>query len=371
MIKEKKVIDFILTILIFYQVFITSSWQIIHPEPIWKFLGYIFYLFLFLMIIFELVEQKIYGGRLLFCIFCLFLSFCYFYKANIWCGVLFLFCAASILIDADNLLTDYFNGIGLSFLCIIFLTLFKILPYYNEYGLISLGFRNPNTTGFYLLVLFLIYLYKQKGQNKLTVFVLLLILLFIAFEILEDQTVFAMLILSFLLYILIPVWGKLNDFWLFRILLFLFPILLTVITYWIGKNYLNFSWMERLNDTFTNRPIIWNFYLSQFPPSLFSTSLSDNINFFDGAFDGSFLYYPTMYGLLFFGLILYFACKSLFLVSKEKLCLLEIILLILLLTAVSENSPFVVTQSPLVPLFTSVMVMKESVKEKTNLNLKE
>lgn len=353
---KSKIVTFLLTITIFYQVFYTSSWQLVYVASLWKYLGYGIYFLLLFVVVVGLFSMKILGKKLLFLLFCLIIFAFYIYKGNIQSAVLFLICATTVFMDTKDLLKSYFWGIGGASVIVLIFSLLGLLPRTNEMGLLSFGFKNPNVLGFYMLVLFLIYLCLRKSELKLIPFIIFLALSFFVGRILEDATVVSALFLTIIFYLISSVGKKIMRAWLIKWLIIIFPFILTILTFWIGKNYYTYYWMSELNDVFTSRPMIWNFYLSNFRLTLGGIQLPENILFGRGAFDGAFIYFPMLNGVLFFAIMLFFIYKGLRYVTRNKMYLEAVMITILLITAFSENTAFIALQSPLLPLCTLFMV---------------
>ena len=64
-------------------------------------------------------------------------------------------------------------------------------------------------------------------------------------------------------------------------------------------NFNNYAFLSQLNDIFTSRPSIWNYYLANYDMNLFGNQLADvvltgvNWTVGRGAFDGDFIFIPN------------------------------------------------------------------------------
>jgi len=348
--KDSKVIDLVFTLSIFFEIFLTSSWQILHPGLIWKSIGYSLYIFILFLLIMDFFFRKGTLSQILFLAISIILIFFFIVKINIQFAILVLFCGCAAFMDEKKLLKIYFIGMGTAVIIIVFLSCLNVLPLYSQQGLLSFGFRNPNTLGFYLLVLFLIYLCLRENNNNFLPTIIFFVFSVICVYLLDDYTAFAAMFFSFFLYSFKKFGKKLSQYGLFKIIFPFLPWVLLTLSVWIGVNYYNYSWMERLNGIFTNRPILWNYYLTRFPPNLFGNDIPDNISFIGGAFDGSYVYYLIVYGFFFFALMLILVSLGIYKANKKGDYTLQILITVLIITAFSENSPFVAIQSPLMPL---------------------
>ena len=362
MIKQKKSIMFALFMLIFYQVILTSMWQEEYTNKIWKLVGYAIYGVLLFLIIYQvikfhsLVEKQI----ALYLVVCGLIFFIYMYKGFLDIAIAFLVCASVVFINTSDLFKCYFLGISGGMVVVFLLAALSVLSNYNKRWIFSFGFKNPNTLGFYIILIFLMVLYLvDKKMNVLATAAFVLILFFLKIE-LHDVTAMMILFVGYFCYVFSGFGKKLLKFSIVKWTITVVPLILTVVTYWVGLNYYNYSWMYKLNNIFTSRPIIWNYYLNSYPLRMTGTVIPKDLRVSRGAFDGAYLYFPMIKGLLPFAFILILAIFALYKTTKNNEYFLTVILVLMLVFAFSENTPFIVHQSPLIPLVALLATSRSS-----------
>lgn len=358
MVKQNKFINLSLLAVIFYQVFLTSMWQETYTSKIWKLLGYLLYGLLLLSLLYQLkmCHSELRKTTMFYLLFCAIFFSIYMYKGYLDIAVTFLICAAVIFLSINDLLKNYFFGISGGMILVFLCAAVTMIPNYNKRWIFSFGFKNPNTFGFYLILLYFLFLYLINKKMKISATVAFVILtLFLKFE-LDDVTATIALFIGFICYILLPFGKKILKFNMVKWFINFLPILFTFLTYWIGINYFNYGWMYELNNVFTSRPIIWNYYLNNYSFHLTGTDIPKDISVSRGAFDGAYLYYPMLKGIVPFIFILALAVIALEKINKNNLYFLTVILVLLLFFAFSENTSFIVYQSPFIPLVTLVVM---------------
>lgn len=354
MTKNIKIIDLILIFTIFYHVFLTSYWTMSHTGGTWSKIGFSLIALLAGVSFINFLEEKftIKTFSLVFLAECL-IVFC-FYKHDIDMIKFFIICFASAQLDVKEILRDYFIGIIIGVFFVFSLFLLGILPKVNDFGLLSYGFRNPNSLGFLLFVLFgiLIIFFHTKKY-----FISLMFVIMLPFEyfMLEDHTAAILFTLAYFLYLISPLWKKIISLRVSKWILSALPLFLTYISMWIGQNYFAYYWMPRLNEVFTSRPALWNFYLSNFRITKFGIKLPENINFGHGAFDGAYVTYPMLHGYIIFGVMLILLFVGLFYITKNEYSYVLSFALILAVYSFSENAPFINLYSPLFAVCLSVI----------------
>lgn len=352
-----KIIDLVFTITIFSQAFLGSYWSEIHTSLIWQACSYGLFALLGVVTFIEFVATSHTWQELLAFSFLALMLLLFIFKKDINMILIFLFCAAGMLMSIERILRVYLAGISLGIVSVLLACFFNILPLTNEEGLKSFGFVNPNTLGAYLFFAYAIFLLKCKHRFRvISVSMYFIFSVFILF-VLEDYTAFLMCSLFSILVLSARFEKNLLNLWIVKWILAFLPVALTYLTFWIAKNYYTYFWMVKLNDLFTSRPILWNFYYSNFPPTIFGTELPENIIFGHGAFDGAYIYYPIVHGILPFSIIMLILIAGTYMSAKQRNVFILIFLVVLIIFAFSEGIPFRVTQSPLLPISVLVCVM--------------
>lgn len=347
--RSRKSIMAILSLTIFYQIVLTSSWETIYTSRIWNYIGYFLYVILFLTLFFVIFKVQLPKKQML--IFLVFFSMmaCYVALGNLYVATSFLIGLYIFMLGYKDVLKAYFIAILAGISVVSLLVFLKILPIQNSLGFTAFGFKNQNSFGFYLAVMYLIYIVLSWDSARfIAILVGMLLSAFMVF-ILQDGTALIMLISMMLFLIFKKLVKRLIELKFFRLLIYLVPTFFTVLTFWVGNNYGRNYWVTKLDEIFTSRPVIWHYYLTNYQFNLFGKDLSD-ITAFKGAFDGAFLYYPLVNGILVSIIILFALTRSLKILTIEQNLAVLSMFLVLLLAAFSENSPGVFYQSPLLPL---------------------
>lgn len=116
---------------------------------------------------------------------------------------------------------------------------------------------------------------------------------------LEDFTALLLIVLVVVIKACSPVFEHLLNIKWFSYGLVLLPVIFFEICLWIGHNFNNYTFLSQLNDIFTSRPSIWNYYLANYDMNLFGNQLADvvltgvNWTVGRGAFDGDFIFIPN------------------------------------------------------------------------------
>ncbi|MDM8222234.1 hypothetical protein [Limosilactobacillus vaginalis] len=168
----------------------------------------------------------------------------------------------------------------------------------NGSSVLTFGFANENTFGFFITFLAILFLLKYDGSFYVSFNLINTLFFFFVFFInifsLEDNST-AVVMIIFLLASKIKL--KINN--LTEILVGIVPPLLLWLSFFFALNYNRYYFIQELNRIITNRFIIWNYYLNHFSFNLFGNNINFGlVNFFGGAFDGSYIYYTLNYGIV-------------------------------------------------------------------------
>ncbi|UQS83293.1 hypothetical protein [Bombilactobacillus thymidiniphilus] len=335
----------VLIISIGYQVFCSSAWQDIHTSFYWKIANYLMYVAIYFLAAYETAFMNFNKKRAIFFVVLTSLIIIGLLKGQTAAVMVFIYCALAINMSTRDLISAYLVALIIAILMVIVLCVAGILPSYTEAGLLAWGFRNPNALGFYLALIFLL------GQTLVThsnwiINIVAFILVLVVYLPLNDHTASLMIILG-----LVLGWcSSIFKYKIINICISTMPLFFTGLVFWIGHNYTNYAWMPRFNDFFTLRPMIWHFYFDNFPVTWLGTAIPDMKLIGFGAFDGAYAFYTITFGILFISTVVGALTWSLKKTLNSQNYYLTILLLVLTLAAVSENTPFIGFQSPLIPL---------------------
>lgn len=351
--------EILLGMAIFYQIFITSYWQTVYTSHIWQGIGYFIYLILSFIMLFFFYKRKFKLNQLLYFFICIMITIVFLVKGDSYIVTLFLIGSYVLILNVEEVLKVYFVSVLTAFSIVAMLSLAKVFPLTTADGILVFGFRNQNTAGFYIALVFIIYLTLRWQLRNTVTIILGLVLSFFLIKALNDFTAASIILVDILFYVLDKSFHAIYKWTLVRWLIVASPILLTAITFWIGFNYTRYSILSTLNVIFTSRPMIWNYYLTQYPLSFFGTNIGEvTFNTIgNGAFDGAYAYYALVHGMFVFCIIIIILTKSLITVSKSNNVKMISLMMTLIVAAFSENIPFTGFQSPLLPIAILISVM--------------
>jgi len=348
MVKDKKIIDVLFIFILAYQVIYSSLWQNVFPSEIWSIMVIIFNFVLISFLVVDAIDNDYDLHRVLL-LFILIIILClYLIKKDTIMVILLAYLSISTTFNPKNLLKLYFVGICIGVSVVVMMSLTGILPVVgNSIGMYSFGFENPNTLGFYLVELFLLYLAIYQKQIKLKEMLILLCLMFFEYKVLDDNTANVVLVGTFFLYQFKNIQVRILNKNFFCFLYSLLPIFLFSLTIWISKNYLRYSWMSGLNSILSTRPNYWNYFFVTQDISMFGFNFLENGT---GTLDNGYLNYLLIHGFISISLIMVILTFGIFKAAKKKDIPVLNILVILSIYAFVETLPFRSFQSILLPL---------------------
>lgn len=354
--KKVNLIDLFLFFTIFYHVFISSYWLNVHDSIVESAIGFALPGVLGIVSFLTIFKGKLPFKDLIIPGIILVFALLSVVTVNMDMLKFFIICLATSQMDKSRILKTYFWGISLAVVFVIVLCFFKILPMINNDDFVAYGFRSPNSVGFYLLLLFGLYLILARSKNWLITFGLFVLLAYSTFFEMEDHTAFLLLFLMYFLYVLRGI-GKIIIRWKpIKWLIMLFPLLFTLITFWLGSNFFNYHWMIRLNNYFTSRPANWNYWLTNFDFSPFGMKVPTDVTFGHGALDGAYFTFPLFNGYLAFAVVLFVISIGCYKITKNHEYLLLVFVVVLLIFSISENGAFKDLYCPLIPLCLDAIV---------------
>ncbi|MHA5125135.1 hypothetical protein [Oenococcus oeni] len=252
---------------------------------------------------------------------------------------------------------------------VIFLSLLNILPREGGagtytgffYSSFSFGFTWSTVLGYLLLMMFvegsLIFQFKRY-INLLIVFLYIAIQIYLGYMTGLIGGLVAVLIFYF----------KNKQSFVSNFSLIMYPLLLGLSIYIsFCFNYASNFWIF-WNKIISSRMPIWQYYLQNWPINLFGNNIPTQTSTFGlvvsgyGAFDGAYLYFLMKYGiisLLIIYIFLFFARFNDNAIINDNHIKYWILFFVLIVTAFSETSPFLVYFSPFPMLLGSVALYKD------------
>lgn len=243
----------------------------------------------------------------------------------------------------------YIYGINqLIILCMyILLTLLKIVPSFDEQGYFVLGFTNKNVLGFVLMnvFVFLININITAKITKIIRVLILLVLFFIVYQYTSDRTVALLMLVTFVLHWISKTKNGVSRS--VKLLIVSLPIILTVLSIFLAKNYARYTWIQHLDIFLSSRIKIWSEYWNTFNISWFPQNINIfNYNFTPGepllireAMDGFFALGLLQHGIIIFSIFIILLMVALYYSSKHYNSILLISLIVYTIMCFSEYSP--------------------------------
>lgn len=259
--KVRNMGTMLLGMLIFYQIVLNSQWDILYQGSIWKLTGYFLYAVLVCFLVISFWQVKLQMKQLIALIGLLAVGGIYLILGNLSVAIVFIFGAFALFLNVRDVLNAYFKATGLGILTVVIMALAGLLPMYdkiNEFWLI--GFKNPNILGYYLLLTVVLLFVRDWNQISWLHFMFWLGAVVFDLWVLDDKTATMGLLLLALLWLVLRKAGFIKQR-LFNYAIVVTPLLLTGAAYAIGFAWGRVNFIYRLNDIFTSRPVIWNYYM--------------------------------------------------------------------------------------------------------------
>lgn len=346
-----------LAIFLIYMTIYNSSFKLVFVSSLWKYMVYGMYIGLYTLFVLQQVGRTQKVKQWLYLFILSLLMFFYLERGNLNVAIIFLLGLYTInIMDVRLVLKVYLVSFFIAFVVVIGLALLKVLPMYEaKYGLLAIGFRNPNATGFYCACMVVMHWIlnwrKLSVVNWIEIPVATVLLLM-----LEDFTALLLIVLVVVIKACSPVFEHLLNVKWFSYGLVLLPVIFFGICLWIGHNFNNYAFLSQLNDIFTSRPSIWNYYLANYDMNLFGNQLADvvltgvNWTVGGGAFDGDFIFFPIINGLFAFVSVMVLLMVAFKKSIWHKQYALVAFFLIYLISGISENQLLIPYQCPVAVL---------------------
>lgn len=353
---------------IFYQVIFNSSWRSASITNTWKYLGYILLAIALFMIIMRVILGRYTLTRLLYTFLLLVLSLIFILNNNLAVAMVFILSSYVFFMDYEEVIRYFFITTLVGLVLVVLLSLVGILPRFNENGLLSLGFRNPNTTGFYAAITSMEFFLFRNDRKKYLVWLYYIVMLLINILLLKDSTAVIMQAIFLILYIL---YKGIPHIFKNRVIYFLctiFPLMISSAAYYIATSVSKGINISAINSFLTYRPNIWSYYLVNYPPNLFMQSIQLDTSGFTnipghGAADGAYIFFLINNGWIIYIVFLLLICRLIFISLKNDNFLLLIFILTLVASGFTEGLVFSAYQSPII-LFAVTFVGNSYIKMK-------
>ncbi|WP_461240813.1 hypothetical protein [Paucilactobacillus sp. N302-9] len=341
-----------------YLVIYNSNLKISYPSPTLK---YISYGLLFLNLssgLFYIVFSKIKLLRLIFLICLLMISTVLIIKGQLAVAMVFIYAVCAQYFSFHDVVKIYFVGTLIGFLSVVGLATLGFISMRDpRQGLLTFGFQNPNTTGLYV-ALMLMYLIILKNKNILLKFLFVLGMMVNIF-ILNDSTATLMMTIFVVLAIGYKLVDKMFHLKVIAFFSSLIPFLLWIASIGIAKNYGYSNFFMKLNELLTNRPYLWNFYYTNFPPKAFLQNINPNDIYLsqlpsNGAFDGAYISFTVNYGYVLALMLTFLLCLLIWRSIKNENKWLVILTLSLVFTGFTEGILFSAFQNPIIVLAVAI-----------------
>lgn len=348
MIHDKKYSQIILTIVLFYQIILKSGLDYIDAGPLWKYIGYLLYGVLLYLIIIKLIDSSFSLKSWLLVAMYFSILVLFLLVGNLSVASVFLFGLFSIFLTLEDVITAYLYAVVGGLITAFGLSLFGVIPIYNEaIDYWVFGFKNPNNVGYYLMVIFVLLLVKQWEKPSKYLFMYFLFMLLVDKFILFDDTALLTSVLFIMMWVITTLAPKMFAVSYVRKIIIAVPSLLTLLTLVLGYLYGILNFVTKVNQIFTLRPAIWKYYLTNFKPKLIGSNIPPVVSAYNNAFDGMYLYYPLANGLLVSLVLLVLLSLSLYYLLKTNNLPVLCLMLVFLVFGFSENAPAIVYSSPL------------------------
>lgn len=215
----------------------------------------------------------------------------------------------------------------------------------------TLGFIHPNTTGFYIMLLALEYMYifkEKKSINKMSIIIVGICINSLLAD--SRSSVLALILLAVSILIFKIFKNILNS----RIICFIiknFMIILTILSLFISVSYLNNEkWAIDLNDKLSNRLFYLSNSIEKYDVKAFGNEIPAN-----AIIDNQYIFFLLNFGFVFYivyYILFYMKFKELI---KSKNNLLLILLLILLVYGLMEKTVFKASYNVFILSLSSVL----------------
>lgn len=250
------------------------------------------------------------------------------FKSTIIYQLIFLLIIPASEIEFEKIVKVHMYAILSATFFVVLLSLMDYLPKSGSQSTVlfsayqntvySYGFNHPNGLGFLIIISGIEYTFLHKERFSLSVIIIDIVAIILAFLLGADTSVFGGVIVLFG-YILslnkaVVIIKKTNK------IVMIIPITLVLFSFWVTHQPGTLIY-QTVNKIVSSRPDLWSYYLQNFKISMFGSNVALNLNagptstFGNGILDGSYIYQPLYFG--WFGLFLFLiSLYSLYLMRK-------------------------------------------------------
>lgn len=346
--KLQNVYNKLLETTIFYYVFYNSLFYKFYTDPIFFNVRYIILGLMGIMLLYKIFiihDKYKYITLIALAIFELMLYLCSQPS-------FFPFIAAyAIYMTIPTILQSYMKGMIIGVLITVLMSIMGALP--QNYPFLSLGFSNPNTLGFYLAIIAITFLVLHWNRRKIYYILFYLIILFINNFILDDKSASISMLIFLFMYVFTTSKKLTSIIVSFSCAL---PSFLVFLVFLLGKLYPKYIYSYKLNEIFSHRLELWNYFLLTYPVK----SLPQNINFAEinkvewqiwgnssksymGVLDGAYINLLIQKGMLITLMTIVLLTIFLYILGKNNMKAYFYLTLTILLFGFSETAPITYT----------------------------
>lgn len=349
--KNTKYAKSLFVCLLIYMVVYTSYWQTEFSISVWKYVAYLLYAMIgFVFIIGALLKKKSLL-QWLYVSYLLIICVIYLKAENLNVSVLILtgLFVATFFSDLEEIIDAYLQALIVGVGFVVLLSFIGVLPRFNPLdGTLLLGFRNINSLGSYISTIIVLSLVKNWDTIKIVNVFEVLIGGFVLATI-KDYTAIMIVLVGMSLRFLLKHRASVLVFRLklIKMCITILPAVLTFVSFWLGQNYLKYSFISQLNSIVTSRPANWYYYLSKYSLNLMGNKVNSFLNYqYSVPFDGAFVSFPINNGLLGFITVMVILTLALMIVQEKNNYSALTMLIPFVLSGFSENQLFIFYQSP-------------------------
>lgn len=348
---SKKRYELLLTITIFYMaIYSDSLWNSIVRYPIFNYIRYILLGCIFAVFLYKFATTRNSKKQIgMYICLLTFLIYNFLFQNGVVFVPVAIVCLYVSYLNQREVIHAYALGLLLCVLLVVPFSLLGILPKSTSNNLLSYGFSNPNGLGGFLAVIFMSYLYLSWEKSKRWFLVLYIVAIYINYSVLFDRTASICMSVFLLCYF---IRHYIHNCHIIGWVAIYLPIILTIVSLILAFLYGKYSWVDDIDHWTTRRIYTWNYYLNtyglHFLPSKINFIKASNyeLGFYGkninvlltGSFDGGYIYLLLRMGIINTIIVLGLLTSYINKLRLKNLVVLEVLLMIFMLFAFTENS---------------------------------
>lgn len=342
---------------IFIQVIYNSTWKQSSFSSLGNILSHLSLIPMLLLLLIRMMSSESTLKRWIYVGISALMSLIFIKSGNLSLALIFLFSAYIYFMNFKEIIFSYFIGTLLGVVTIVPLSLMKMLPLYDSTkGLLSFGFINPNTIGFYVIILpmelLILFWNDNRYWVKIAIWINYIVAVLVDEISFKDTTAIILAVAFILLYGVLKFRTAPPKFFI-PLSLVISPIILMILSYYLAKTYGTTSNSIFINALLSYRVGIWNFYLTNFPPHLFLQNI-DTSSFItvlgQGAFDSAYMSSLISNGILLTVFFVFTLSRVIFVSFKYNKMELSILATIFTILSFTEGVSLTAYQSPIIVL---------------------